>query len=158
MSRNNNNRNGSAKCSAMSAAETYHHPVLFDRFRKNGISSGRFPIHTSMNWENEVYDQKRVNASISVAMSSWNFGRITSFSGGRLANKRNIATENAIQVRNWLTAKMTGNIVEAHPGSSDITHCVAAAVIVSAKMMIPGPERFFNFSSAMSTFMLSLSS
>ena len=29
-------------------------------------------------------------------------------------------------------AKMTGNIVEAQPGCSDITHCVEAAVIVMA--------------------------
>src|SRR5947208_16675852 len=103
MSRNSSSRNGSAKCSAMSAADTYHHPPD-DRFRKNGISSGRFPIHTSMNWENEVYDQKRVKASIRVPMSSWNFGRITSRSGGRLAKIRNRARQKAKQVRNEFTA------------------------------------------------------
>src|SRR5262245_34650626 len=61
MLRNRSKRNGSAKCKAISAADTYHHPdecpSWLDRFRKNGISSGRFPIHTSMYWENEVYDQ-----------------------------------------------------------------------------------------------------
>ena len=85
-----------------------------------------------MNCENEVYDQNSVNASSSVPMSSWNFGRITSLNGGRLAKSRNSARQNAKQVRNWFTAKMTGNIVEAQPGSSDITHCVEAAVIVIA--------------------------
>src|SRR5262245_44594388 len=93
MSRNNSKRNGTAKWNAISAADTYHQPVWLDRFRKNGISSGRLPIHTSMNWEKEVYDQNNVNASISVAMSSWNFGRITCFSGGRVANKRNNARQ-----------------------------------------------------------------
>ena len=49
-------------------------------------------------------------------MSSWNFGRMMPLNGGRLAKTRNSATQNAKQVRNWLTAKITGNIVEDQPG------------------------------------------
>ena len=40
--------------------------------------------------------------------------------------------QKAKQVRNWFIAKITGNIVEAQPGSSDITHWRRAAVVVMA--------------------------
>ena len=90
------------------------------------------PIHTSMNCEKEVYDQNSVKASMSVPMSSWNLGRIRSLNGGRPSRNRNTARQKAKQVRNWFTAKITGNMVEAQLGSRDITHKVAPAVMVSA--------------------------
>src|SRR4051812_14546447 len=103
MSRNNNSRNGRAKWNTISPAEMYHHPVLFDRRRKNGISSGRFPIHTSIIWENEVYDQNRVRASIRLPMSIWNFGRRMFFSGGFRESVRNRATQKHSAVSSWFT-------------------------------------------------------
>src|SRR5205823_11382399 len=106
---------------------------------------------TSMNWENEVYDQNRVKANKSVPMSSWNFGRITSLNGGLPTIRSMSARQNPKQVRNWLTAKITGNIVEDQLGSTDITHWVAAAVMVRPKMTSPGPPIALAFASATST-------
>jgi hypothetical protein len=96
------------------------------------ISSGRFPDHTMMSWENVTYPQSMRNMKRRFPRSRKTPGPAACEKGSTLESPQTASSTNAIADRPWPTMNAMPKIDEYQWGASDISQSTDAKKVVAA--------------------------